>query len=106
MSRDGVMPDRPAAGAQLMSAGLLVAAGFMGSRLLGLLRNIVIGQQFGTTPELDAYFAAFRLPDLLFPLLGRAALSGALLPMWAQARRGSAAAAPRLASAALTLGGL
>lgn len=106
MSRDGVMPDRPAAGAQLMSAGLLVAGGFLGSRLLGLLRNIVIGQQFGTTPELDAYFAAFRLPDLLFQLLGGAALSGALLPMWAQARRESAAAAHRLASAVLTLVGL
>lgn len=47
------------------TAGLVMLA-FLASRGLGLLREVIIGLEFGTSRELDAYLAAFRIPDLLF----------------------------------------
>jgi putative peptidoglycan lipid II flippase len=57
-------------------------ASFVGSRVLGLLRDIAIGYAFGTSPELDAYLAAFRIPDTLFQLLAGAALGSAFVPVF------------------------
>lgn len=85
-------------------AALIVAAGFLGSRLLGLLRSVIVAQSFGTAPELDAYWVAFRLPDLVFQLLAGATLASAFIPTFAgvRARHGDAAAW-RLASSVLNL---
>jgi putative peptidoglycan lipid II flippase len=88
----------------LAAAAAIVALGFLGSRLLGLVRTVVIAHQFGTSPELDAYFVAFRLPDLIFQLLAGATLGSAFIPMFARtlADRGEREAW-RLASAVLNL---
>lgn len=61
------------------SAGL-VSVLFAASRLLGLLREVVIGARFGTGAELDAYLAAFRVPDLIFYLAAGGALASAFIP--------------------------
>lgn len=88
----------------LTIATLIVAAGFLGSRLLGLLRSVIIAQQFGTEPELDAYWVAFRLPDLVFQLLAGATLASAFIPTFAGVRaRAGEEAAWRLASSVLNL---
>ena len=70
----------------LTVAALIVAAGFLGSRLLGLLRSVIIAEAFGTQPELDAYWVAFRLPDLVFQLLAGATLASAFIPTFAGVR--------------------
>ena len=82
----------------------IVAAGFLGSRLLGLLRSVAIANQFDTTPELSAYWVAFRLPDLIFQLLAGATLGSAFIPTFARLlNRESEEAAWRLASSVLNL---
>lgn len=53
---------------------------FVISRALGFVREMVIAGQFGTSAELDAYLAAFRLPDLLFQLVAGGALASAFIP--------------------------
>lgn len=53
---------------------------FVLSRALGLVREIVIAAQFGTSPSMDAYVAAFRIPDLLFNLVAGGALASAFIP--------------------------
>jgi putative peptidoglycan lipid II flippase len=69
-------------GAQTIArAGLIVSGAFLVSRILGYVRVLVIADQFGATPELDAFFAAFRLPDLIFQLVAAGALSSALIPI-------------------------
>ena len=69
-------------GAQSIArAGLVVSGAFLVSRLLGYVRLVVIGNEFGATPALDAFFAAFRLPDLIFQLVAAGALSSALIPI-------------------------
>src|SRR3990172_4716726 len=75
-----------AAGAppSLAAAASVVALGFLGSRLLGLVRTVAIAHQYGTSPDLDAYFVAFRLPDLIFQLLAGATLGSAFIPTFAR----------------------
>ena len=88
----------------LALAALIVAAGFLGSRLLGLLRSVIIAEAFGTEPELDAYWVAFRLPDLVFQLLAGATLASAFIPTFAAvSTRQGEVAAWRLASSVLNL---
>ena len=62
----------------------IVAAGFVASRLLGLLRSVAIADAFGTEPELAAYWVAFRVPDLIFQVLAGATLSAAFIPTFSR----------------------
>ncbi|MDP2726696.1 MAG: hypothetical protein Q8P59_04060, partial [Dehalococcoidia bacterium] len=61
----------------LVGAAAILMASFMGSRLAGLVRDMAISYEFGTSPELASYMAAFRLPDFLFQLVAGAALASA-----------------------------
>ena len=65
---------------QIARAAGLVSVLFAVSRLLGLVREMVIGAQFGTSGTLDAYLAAFRLPDMIFYLVAGGALGSAFIP--------------------------
>jgi len=65
-------------------AAIIVAVGFLGSRLLGVVRTMAIADAFGTTPDLDAYWVAFRLPDLIFQVLAGAAMGSAFIPTFAR----------------------
>ena len=56
---------------------------FIASRLLGLLRDIVISTHFGTSDALDAYVAASRLNDFIFTLIAGDALASAFIPTFA-----------------------
>ena len=63
-------------------ASLFMIATLIASRLLGWLRLSVIGAKFGESPELDAFWAAFRIPDTLFNLLVAGALASAFIPVF------------------------
>ncbi len=67
----------------LLRAGVLLSGAFLVSRLLGYLRTVVLGTTFGAGAELDAFFAAFRLPDLIFQLVAAGAMGSALIPVLA-----------------------
>jgi putative peptidoglycan lipid II flippase len=67
----------------LARAGLIVTAAFFLSRVLGWVRLVVITNLFGANADLDAYFAAFRLPDAIFQLVAAGALGSALIPVLA-----------------------
>jgi putative peptidoglycan lipid II flippase len=67
-------------GGSLARAGLIVSSAFLVSRVLGYIRVIVIANAFPSS-ELDAFFAAFRIPDLIFQLVAAGALSSALIPV-------------------------
>jgi putative peptidoglycan lipid II flippase len=91
-----------ASGQQIARAAGLVMALFIASRVLGLAREIVIARQFGTSAELDAYLAAFRLPDLLFQLVAGGALGSAFIPTFTgHLAREDLAGAWRLTSAVI-----
>jgi putative peptidoglycan lipid II flippase len=67
----------------LARAGLIVIAAFLASRVLGWLRVVVLANLFGASAELDAYYAAFRIPDLVFQLVAAGAIASSLVPVLA-----------------------
>lgn len=72
---------RPGGRAGLVRAGLVLTSLYLVSRLLGWVRISVLAAVFGTGRELDIYYAAFRIPDLMFQLVAAGALASALIPM-------------------------
>ncbi len=64
-------------------AATLVMIFFALSRGLGLVRDVVVAAQFGTSPQYDAYLAAFKFPDFLFNVISGGALGSAFLPVFA-----------------------
>jgi putative peptidoglycan lipid II flippase len=91
----------------LARAGLIVTGAFLASRILGWLRVVVLGNLFGSPDriaELDAYYAAFRIPDLIFELVAAGAITSALIPVLSGLiEHGEKARAWRVASTVLNL---
>ena len=53
----------------IFSAAFILAVAALASRILGLIRDRLLAGQFGAGDELDIYYTAFRLPDLVFSIL-------------------------------------
>ncbi len=66
------------------SAAFILGVAALASRFLGLLRDRILAGKFGAGDELDMYYAAFRLPDLVFSILIVGAVSSALIPVFTQ----------------------
>lgn len=64
-----------------MAAFIISIAG-IASRVLGLFRDRILASQFGAGDTLDIYYAAFRVPDLVYNLLVLGALSAAFIPVF------------------------
>ncbi len=85
------------------------AAGVVGtwttaSRVLGFVRDMVIALFMGAGMEADAFFVAFRIPNLLRRLFAEGALSAAFIPIYVETlqKQGHSEAA-RLARTSFTL---
>ncbi|BAT71429.1 virulence factor [Thermosulfidibacter takaii ABI70S6] len=63
---------------------LVFSLSTMLSRILGFIRDILIARYFGATPITDAFFVAFRIPNLFRRILGEGALSSAFIPIFAE----------------------
>jgi putative peptidoglycan lipid II flippase len=66
----------------LVKATFFLAAAAICSNVLGLLRDRIFVWRFGAGNKLDAYYAAFRIPDLIFNLLVLGALFSAFIPVF------------------------
>src|SRR6266545_1319203 len=62
---------------------LIVAGGYLLSRVLGLGRDVIISAQFGTLPEYGAYRATFSILDLIYIVIAGGALGSAFIPVFA-----------------------
>lgn len=67
--------------ASLRSAATILTIMVAASRILGLVRDRLLAARFAPD-ELGVYFAAFRLPNLLFELLVMGALTSAFIPVF------------------------
>lgn len=63
------------------AAIILGAASFL-SRVIGVVRDRIFAHQFGASEVLDAYYAAFRIPDLVYMLIVVGALSAGFIPVF------------------------
>jgi len=66
------------------SAAMLIAIAGIVSRILGFLRDRILASHFGAGDVLDAYYAAFRIPDLIYSFLVLGALSVAFIPVFTE----------------------
>lgn len=67
---------------RIVRAAGQVGALTLASRVSGLVRDAVTGYYFGAGPAADAFFVAFRLPNLLRRLVGEGAMSAAFVPVF------------------------
>src|SRR3982751_2210231 len=65
------------------AAGLIGAATFS-SRILGFIRDMVLARLFGATAAADAFFVAYRVPNLLRELFAEGSMSAAFIPVFAE----------------------
>lgn len=63
-------------------AAFLVALSSLLSRFLGIFRDRILAGEFGAGDTLDVFYAAFRVPDLIFNLLVLGALSAGFIPIF------------------------
>lgn len=65
-------------------AAALMMGSVLLSRVLGYARDAVIAWQHGATPDTDAYFVAFTIPDFLNYLLAGGSLSITFIPIFSR----------------------
>ncbi|MHB8903685.1 MAG: murein biosynthesis integral membrane protein MurJ [Patescibacteria group bacterium] len=63
-------------------AAALIALSSLASRFLGIIRDRILASQFGAGTTLDIYYAAFRIPDLIYNLIILGALSAGFIPIF------------------------
>lgn len=65
------------------AAGMIGLATFS-SRILGFVRDMVLARLFGATPAADAFFVAYRIPNLLRELFAEGSMSSAFIPVFTE----------------------
>ncbi|MFA5169767.1 MAG: murein biosynthesis integral membrane protein MurJ [Candidatus Paceibacterota bacterium] len=63
-------------------AAVILTIAVLLSRLLGLLRDRLLAGSFGASINLDVYFAAFRIPDLVYSIIFAGGVIVSLLPLF------------------------
>ncbi|EKE19250.1 MAG: integral membrane protein MviN [uncultured bacterium] len=77
-----ILNERPTQ--SIAAAAFIISLAGIASRLLGLVRDRILAGQFGAGDTLDAYYAAFRIPDLIYSLVIMGALSAAFIPVFTE----------------------
>lgn len=81
-STDIAPPDEAQRSRRVARAAGIVMAGYLLADLTGFVRQLIIARAFGTSAEIDAYYAAFQLPDLLHTLISGGALAAVFIPVF------------------------
>jgi putative peptidoglycan lipid II flippase len=63
------------------AAGLM-STGTLASRVLGFVRDVIIARVFGATGLTDAFFVAYRIPNLLRELFAEGSVSAGYVPVF------------------------
>ena len=96
--------EQAASSSHIARSALLVAVFFAGDKLLGVVRDVAISRAFGASAALDAYYAAFELPDGLFTVVAGSAMATTLIPILsARIAQGDREQVWRLVSALINL---
>ncbi len=87
----------------LHQAAYILALFALASQMLAIVRDRLLASQFGAGSELDVYYAAFRIPDLLFVLFASVLSVYVLLPFVTQAKTESVTEAKAVLSQMFSL---
>ena len=73
-------------GSGLLHSSVVVGAATMTSRVLGLVRDVVLAALIGASSNADAFFVAFKIPNFLRRLFAEGAFAQAFIPVLAETR--------------------
>ncbi len=68
----------------ILKSASVISIATLFSRVLGFIRDILIAAFFGTGAVSEAFFVAFRIPNLLRDLVGEGAVNSAFVPVFCQ----------------------
>ena len=71
---------------KMVRSGVTVGGWTLGSRVLGLVRDIVLANSVGASAGADAFFVAFKIPNFLRRLFGEGAFAQAFVPVFSETR--------------------
>ena len=71
---------------KMVRSGITVGGWTLGSRVLGLVRDIVLASSVGASAGADAFFVAFKIPNFLRRLFGEGAFAQAFVPVFSEIR--------------------
>src|SRR5574341_1761365 len=69
---------------RVAKAAGLIGLATLSSRILGFIRDMVLARLFGATPAADAFFVAYRIPNLLRELFAEGSMSSAFIPVFTE----------------------
>src|SRR4051812_18216261 len=69
---------------KIAQATVIIAVFSLVAKVLGLVRDAIFSHQFGAGKIVDAYFAAFRIPDFIYNLLVLGTFSVAFIPVFSE----------------------
>jgi len=69
---------------KVAKAAGVVGAATLASRLMGYFRDMVMSWAFGTGMAADAFYVAYRIPNLLRELLAEGSMSAAFIPVFTE----------------------
>ena len=70
----------------LIKSTSILSAGTLSSRILGFFRDIILAKLLGTGFRADAFFVAFKIPNLFRDLVGEGATNAAVIPVLSEYR--------------------
>ena len=80
------MSETVAEDSKLVRSSAVVGGATMLSRILGLLRDVVLANLIGANGNADAFFVAFKIPNFLRRLFAEGAFAQAFVPVLADTR--------------------
>ena len=93
----------PLSAVNLLRAAATISGLTLVSRVLGLVRETLVASVYGAGPLTDAFFVAFRLPNMLRRLFAEGAFTQAFIPVLAQSQQESPQETRRVLDAVATM---
>lgn len=90
----------------ITGAAIIIGAASFVSRIIGMVRDRLFAHYFGAGDITDAYYAAFKIPDLVYNLLVVGALSAGFIPTFVELLHKDKKEAWRITNAIINILGL
>lgn len=88
------------------NAAVIIASFTFLSQIFGLIRERMLAHYYGASINLDMYYGAFRIPDILYASIGTLVSVAVLIPFFSEAQSKGKEESKRLLDQILTLFGL
>jgi len=69
---------------KITKAAAVVGTATLGSRILGFVRDMLIAGFFGATGTIDAFYVAFKIPNMLRELFAEGSMSAGFIPVFTE----------------------